>query len=95
MAFPLVSLCGHYHANKDWYPRCVSSWNRIQDADRVLVMDDGTLTRQDQELIESFGYEVLPYEDVSAEVEPAISSYPALQEMREKSTTFRSLIDAD
>ncbi len=93
MSFPLVSMCGSYHANKDWYPRCVSSWDRVRGVERVLVLDDGTLTDADRSRIESHGYDVWSLETVNEHVEPALRSYPALQALREKSALFRKIVD--
>lgn len=93
MSFPLVSMCGSYHANKDWYPRCISSWDRIQGVEDVLVMDDGTLTEEDQAAIESHGYTVLSLEEVNERVVDDLREFPALRTLREKSALFRKIVD--
>jgi hypothetical protein len=86
-------MCGSYHATKDWYPRCASSWDRIRGTEKVVVLDDGTLTDEDQGRIESHGYDVWSIEAVNERVEPALHSYPALRSLREESPLFRKIVD--
>ncbi len=86
-------MCGSYHANKAWYPQCVSSWDRIRDADQTVILDDGTLTEADQAEIQTRGHTILSLEKVNLTVEDALAPYPALRQLRSKSPLFRKIVD--
>ncbi len=95
MSFPLVSMCGSYHANKDWYPRCVSSWDRVQGTREMIVLDDGSLTENDCDLIEKYDYEIVDSKKIEKKVSKKIKPYPALAEMRRRSSTFKKIVDTN
>jgi hypothetical protein len=88
-------MCGSYHANKDWYPRCISSWHRVQGAREVFILDDGSLEKEDYDLIQQAGHNVVPIKKINKEVHEQIKPYPALKKMRDRSSTFRKVVDAN
>ncbi len=95
MSFPLVSMCGSYHATKDWYPRCASSWDRIQGTEETYVLDDGSLTEDDCSLIRQVGCKIIEGEKIEKRVSKKIETYSALKKMRERSSTFRKVVDTN
>ncbi len=88
-------MCGSYHASKDWYPRCVSSWDRIQETEAIFVLDDGSLTEDDCDLIRQVGHEIIEEKEIEKKVSDKIEPYPALGKMRERSNTFRKVVDTN
>lgn len=88
-------MCGNYHANKSWYFRCASSWNRIQEVEKTVILDDGSLENQNYESIQQFGYSVLTSDQVEKLVESELEGFEALREMRDRSNTFRKVVDTN
>jgi hypothetical protein len=52
----LVSMCGNYEANKDCYPRCVFSQDRVRGTERVAVLDDSATTERDRGPVKSYSH---------------------------------------
>ena len=88
-----VSMCGNYHAKKDWYPKCAKSWSNITDISYVNVIDDGNLSDESASCISKFGHHVLRFSEVCSKTKDFIENYPNIKELRNKNNLIRKILD--
>ncbi|WP_251979801.1 hypothetical protein [Salinibacter ruber] len=93
MKVKIISMCGEYISDKEWYLNFIRSWSKIKGVDDLSMLDDGTLSEGSKNTLRGEGFTVLDSDYSESKVEEEIGKYKFLKEMRKRSIMFKKLID--
>lgn len=88
----LSTVVGSKHYGREYTPICIKSWSRVVGLDSEMHIISDDLEPSDMDDARSRGFEI--HEKNSDQVLEAIRTSPGLQAMRQRSPTWRHVIDS-